>query len=376
MDFTLSEEQNMLREAAARFVREQYGLEARRKLLAGDGWSREHWRAYGEFGWLGLLVPEQHGGLGCSVIEAAILFEELGHAIVLEPLLASAVVATRLIDRSGNQRARASRLPRLAAGEAILALACEETQQRQTGGGMPHTVAERTRDGWQLRGTKTLALGGGHATELVVSARIQDDGRQRLGLFLVDPGSPGLRLDAYALVDGRGAADVWLDGVTVAEDALLASGEAAEHALDDALDIGRLVAMAEALGGMEACLAITSDYIKTRVQFKQPIGKFQALQHLMADMFVDAQESRSIVYRALASVDAAAPQRRRAIAAARVVTGESGRRVSASGVQMHGGYGQTDEYRISHHFRQMLVLDKLFGDAQESLAVLAGTPAD
>jgi len=376
MDFTLSEEQNMLREAAARFVREQYGLEARRKLLAGAGWSRENWASYADFGWLGLLVPEEHGGLGCSVLDAAILSEELGHAIVLEPVLASAVVATRLIDRSGNRSVRGSRLPRLASGEAIIALANEEPQQRRVDGALPQTLAERTRDGWQLRGTKTFALGAGQATELIVSARLQQDGQQRLGLFLLDAASAGLRVDAYALVDGRGAADLVLEGVAVGEAQLLASGATAEEALADALDVGRIMAMAEALGGMEACLEITSDYIKTRVQFKQPIGKFQALQHLMADMFVDTQEARSIVLRALASIEAPAPQRRRAVAAARVVAGESARRVSASGVQMHGGYGQVDEYRISHHFRQMMVLNKLFGDVQESLGVLAGTPAD
>jgi alkylation response protein AidB-like acyl-CoA dehydrogenase len=216
-----------------------------------------------------------------------------------------------------------------------------------------------------------LALGAPGATHLIVTARRSS----RLALFVIPADRAGVELQPYRLVDGRIAADVMLQSVAVSPDDLLAQGEAAETALAKALDWAILGAMAEAVGAMEACQHITSEYIKTRVQFKQPIGRFQALQHLMADIFVDAQQARSMLYAALSAMDESPLRRRQVVAAAQVVIGEAGQRVAEQSLQMHGGYGMTDEYRVSHHFRQLLVLSKLFGDSANAFDAMGPAAA-
>jgi len=365
MKFDLSEEQAMLRDAAGRFVRDAYGLEHRRALAASqDGFSRAHWKQYADLGWLGLNLPEDVGGLGCSLVETAVLAEQFGRGMVLEPFLATAVLCARLVDRCGSPAHREVLLPALIGGELLLALAHEEPGMRGCGQ-RPRARARCGAEGFRLDGAKTLSLAGPAADRLIVSAEL--DGGADLGLFVVEPGTPGLSLSAYTLTDGSRAADVILHDVALPPQALLCRGPAAEEALEEALDLARLVAMAQALGAMEGCIEVSSEYIKTRVQFKQPLARFQSLQHLMADMFVDAQESRSLLYRTLALAGAAPEQRRNAVSAAKIVIGQAGRRVTASGVQLHGGYGTTDEYLVSHYFRYLFTLEKLFGDAEDHM---------
>jgi alkylation response protein AidB-like acyl-CoA dehydrogenase len=196
------------------------------------------------------------------------------------------------------------------------------------------------------------------ATHFIVSAGLEGD--LGLGLFLVD--AQGVRADAYEVIDGTRAADLHLDGVTVDEDALLTAPAVAGALLQDAVDRAALAHMAEALGSMEAVLELTSEYIKTRQQFGQPIGKFQALQHRMAEMFVETQEMRSIVLRGIANLDAAPAERSLAVSAAKVMFGTAGRFVGAQGIQLHGGIGMTDEYQVGHYYKRLLVLDKRYGD--------------
>jgi alkylation response protein AidB-like acyl-CoA dehydrogenase len=370
MDFNLSEEQVLLQDALRRYLGERYDLEHRRRVIAGvDGWSRERWGDYAEFGWLALCVPEAHGGLGCSAVETALLMEEMGRAMTLEPVLGSAVLGAQLL-QCCDGALTADLLPRLAVGEVVLSLAHLEGDLRPRGGCIETSVGGDD-GGWRLQGHKMLALGAPGATHLIVTAR-RDSG---LVLFVLPVDRAGVELQPYRLVDGRIAADVMLQDVAVSPDDLLAYGEAAEAALAKALDWAVLGAMAEAVGGMEACQDITSDYIKTRVQFKQPIGKFQALQHLMADIFVDTQQARSILYAALSAMDGPPARRRQVVAAAQVVIGEAGQRVAEQSLQMHGGYGMTDEYRVSHHFRQLLVLSKLFGDSADAFDAMGPAAA-
>jgi alkylation response protein AidB-like acyl-CoA dehydrogenase len=361
MKFDLSEEQQMLREAAGRFVRESYGLEHRRALCAGaEGFSREQWRLYAELGWLGLNLPEDVGGLGCSMVETMVLAEQLGRGMVLEPFLSTAVLCSRLIDRAGNRMQRQELLPALVGGELLLALAHDEPGARGADAA-PALQAEAAGGGYRLSGTKVLVLGAAAADRLIVSARLDGD----TALFLLPRDSANLRVEPYPLTDGSRAGDVHLDGASLPATALLCRGSIAAEVLDEALDQARLVAMAQCLGAMEACVETSADYIKTRVQFRQPLAKFQSLQHLMADMFVDTQEARSALYRAVSLSGAAPVLRRNAISAAKVMIGPAARRVTGGGIQLHGGYGTTDEYLVSHHFRYAFTLEKLFGDAED-----------
>ncbi len=365
MDFNLSDEQQMLRDAAARYVREQCGFEARRHLAASTGASPERWSDYADMGWLALAVPEDCGGLGCGFVETAIVAEELGRGMVLEPFIACSVLATRLVERAdspGFQARRTQLLEGLVAGSLQIALAYSEASSRFQLDNVLVT-ARREGDDWVLDGVKMMVPAASFAEFFIVSARVAQGqaGPAGIGLWLVPRDK--VTLDAYPLIDGTRAGDIQLNSVLVPADAMLCGPGSAMVALEEALDRAALAQVAEALGCMEAVLEMTSDYLKTRQQFGQPIGKFQALQHRMSEMFVEVQETRSILYCGIAHIDGAAAPRRQAVSAAKVMLGSAGRFVGGQGIQLHGGIGVTDEYQIGHYYKRLLVLEKLYGDS-------------
>ncbi len=360
MDFNLTDEQQMLRDAAARFVREQYGFEARRHLVATAGWSPERWAQYADMGWLALSVPEEFGGLGCGFIETAIVAEELGRGLVLEPFVGCSVLAARLIERADApafSERRAGLLERMLAGTLQVAVAYGEPSSRfELAGAGVRARAEG--EGFVLDGVKMMVPAAAAADQLIVSAAI--DGKDT-ALFLVP--REATRVHAYPLIDGTRAGDVELESVFVPANARLCAPGSGLALLEDALDRAALAQVAEGLGCMEAVLEITSEYLKTRQQFGQAIGKFQALQHRMAEMFVEVQETRSILYRGVAHLDGPPGMRRQAVSAAKVILGSAGRFVGGQGIQLHGGIGVTDEYQIGHYYKRLLVLEKLHGDS-------------
>lgn len=359
MDFNLTQEQQMLRDAAGRYVREQYGFEARRQLAATTGGSPAHWAQYAEMGWLALALPEADGGLGCSFVETAIVAEELGRGIVLEPFIGCGVLATRLIERADAPafaHRRAALLEGLVAGTQQVALAYAEPGSRFDFAA-PATRARRVGDGYVIDGLKMMVPAVESADELVVSASIDGE----LALFLVSQSA--VSVQAYALIDGTRAGDVQLRGVQLGADARLSAPGAGAALLEESLDRAALAQVAEGLGCMEAVLELTSEYLKTRQQFGQPIGKFQALQHRMSEMFVEVQETRSILLRGIAHLEDVPACRREAVSAAKVMLGSAGRVVGGQGIQLHGGIGVTDEYQVGHYYKRLLVLEKLYGDS-------------
>jgi len=360
MDFNLTDEQQMLRDAAARFVREQYSFEERRHVAAASGWSPERWAQYAEMGWLALGIPEAHGGLGCSFVETAIVAEELGRGLALEPFIECGVLAARLIetaDAAAFADKRGELLEGIANGSLQVALAHSEPGNRFELDGLG-TTARAEGAGFVLDGVKMMVPALGAADQLIVSATVQGQG---VALFLVPRDAVTVHL--YPLIDGTRAGDVELRSVFVGPEARLTSPGTGVALLEEALDRAALAQVAHALGCMEAVLEITSEYLKTRQQFGQAIGKFQALQHRMAEMFVEVQETRSILYRGIAHLQDAPAARRQAVSAAKVMLGSAGRFVGGQGIQLHGGIGVTDEYRIGHCYKRLLVLEKLYGDS-------------
>jgi alkylation response protein AidB-like acyl-CoA dehydrogenase len=360
MDFNLTGEQQMLRESASRFVREQYGFESRRKWSAEAGWSAQRWGQYAEMGWLSLSIPESLGGLGCGFVETALVVEELGRGMCLEPFVGTAVLAARLIERGNGPGFTAGReqlLGGIADGSVIALLAHSEAGSRYELDGV-ECRARAGSQGWLLDGVKMMVPGAPCATHFIVSARIEGQG---IALFLVP--RDAVVLETYSLIDGTRAADLALTEVVLGPDAMLATPACAAELLDEALDRAALAQVAEALGCMEAVLALTSEYLKTRHQFGQAIGKFQALQHRMSEMFVEVQETRSILYRGIAHLEGDAAARRQAVSAAKVMLGSAGRFVGGQGIQLHGGIGVTDEYQVGHYYKRLLALEKLYGDS-------------
>ncbi|WP_292938171.1 acyl-CoA dehydrogenase family protein [Noviherbaspirillum sp.] len=370
MDFTFTEEQQMLVDTTRRFIAKDYGFEARQKIKATSpqGFSREVWQGLADIGLLSLNVPEADGGLGGSPIDTMLVMNAVGEGLLLEPFLASAVLATKTLALLGNEAQRTALLPALAAGEKIAALAHEEPSTRYDRMAV-ETRAFQVGDGYVLTGRKSVIAHGASADVLLVTARIAKAGETgTLAVFAVPRDTNGLRHVSYATVDGVRAADVWLNQAYVPASAMLNAADDTEGALAQVLDFGLAAVCAEAVGALDKLLAATVEYARNRKQFGQPIGKFQALQHRMADMVLHIEQARSMSY--LASVRCNDPDpavRNRALDAAKVVIGQACRFVGQQAVQLHGGMGVTDELDVSHYFKRLMAIEMEFGNTDQHL---------
>lgn len=370
MDFDFSEEQRLLDETVRRLVKDEYDIPKRRRYMAmPEGFSRALWERYAELGLLGLPFAESEGGFGGSAVETMIVMESFGRGLVLEPYLASIVLGGGLVSLAGSAAQRKAILPELAAGKLLLAFAHGERQARYQ---LSDVETTATRDGgaWVIDGEKGVVLNGDSADRFVVSARIGGSSRERKGLalFLVDAKAQGVGVRGYPTVDGLRAAEVTLDHVRVGGDAVLGAPGEAYGTIERVVDRAIAALAAEAVGIMETLNATTLDYLKTRKQFGVPIGAFQALQHRMADMVIEHEQSKSMAVLAALSADLAdAAERRRVISAAKVQIGKSGRFVGQQSIQLHGGIGMTDEYVAGHYFKRLSMIDQSFGDADHHL---------
>lgn len=361
MDFAKSEIQTMLLDSAERLLSDTSGVEYwRAQRRSPLGFDEARWAQFAELGWLALPLPEASGGLDGSLEDIALLNIALGKALATEPYVSTAVLAGHVLANAADQEQGGALLERIATGELRVALAHQEPGGDPLAASAGSTVARRSDGGYALSGSKILALDGGIAQKLIVSART--DGEEGTSLFLVDADAPGVSVDAYPLIDGTGAADVSFADVTLPASALLSGGNAGSALLEEAVGRASIALMAQAVGSMEACLKICGDYVKERKQFGVAIGSFQAIQHILADMFVAAHQARSMLYQAIANSRISADKRSAALSAARLVIGEAGQIVSRNGIQVHGGYGLTDEYAVSHHFKRLMCLEKQYGD--------------
>jgi pimeloyl-CoA dehydrogenase small subunit len=374
MDFTLNDEQRLLRESTERLLGEHYDFEARKRYAReANGFSEELWRRYAQLGLLALPFAESDGGIGAGPVETMIVMEAFGRALALEPYLATVVLGGSLVRLGANAATRAALIPMIASGELKLAFAHAERQARYDLSDVM-TSARKDGTGFVLEGAKSLVLNGDAADKLVVSARLSGGQRDRDGvvLFLVDAAADGVMRRGYPTVDGLRAAEVTLSRVRVAADAVIGEpGDA--FTLIERVVGGAIAALAaEAVGAMAAMHELTVDYLKTRKQFGVPIGNFQVLQHRAADMLIALEEARSLALLATMMVDERnATERRKAIAAAKVQIGRSGRIVGQGAIQLHGGIGMTMEYKVGHYFKRVTMIDSLFGDADHHLAALA-----
>lgn len=363
MNFELSDEQKLLSDSAQRYIREKYQFEERRQVFKdADGFSKKHWHNFAEMGWLALNIPEEFGGLSGSSFDLALLMEQLGGGLVVEPVVETAVLCAKLIQASGNLALRERLLGQIACGEVVLALAHQEQQSRHEYDTEIETTARPVAGGWSLTGIKHRVFHGASAQHWLVTAEIEGTGD--FAVFVVDRHPVSAALDSYELVDGSRAADITLDHTLIPEDALLLRGDEALEILEEALDHAVLAMSAACLGSMEAVMAMTADYLKTRVQYGKPLAQFQALQHRMAEMFVETDQARSMLASAIAAIESGDVQRRRfAVSGLKVVTARAQYFVSGQGIQLHGGIGTTDEYAVGHHYKFALVYDKRFGDS-------------
>ncbi|HQT77749.1 MAG: pimeloyl-CoA dehydrogenase small subunit [Rhodospirillales bacterium 20-64-7] len=376
MDFEPSEDQRLLVESVTRMLGDQYSFAQRKTYMTmPEGYSTAVWSQFAELGLLGLPFAEEYGGFGGGAQEVMLVMQAFGRVLVLEPYFPTVVLAGTAIRLAGSAEQRQALLPAIAEGSLKMAFAHGERQARYDLTDVV-TTAKRNGSGWLLDGSKTVVSHGEAADKIIVSARTAGDRYDEDGitLFLVDAKAAGLSRRGYQSRDDSRAADIALSNVSVSDADVLGAVGKGLPIIRSVVEAGIAATAAETVGAMEAMNEMTLEYSKTRVQFGQPIGSYQVVQHRMADMFMAQEQGRSMAMLATMSVDNPdAAQRERDIAMAKVGVGQAGRYVSQSAVQMHGGIGMTEEYAVGHYFRRCMVIERLFGDPAYYLQKLSTT---
>lgn len=369
MDFELSDEQVLLRDTVRDVLARGYTPERRREVIGTElGWDRAVWSTFAEIGLLGLTIAEDDGGLGAGPVETMLVLEELGRGLAPEPVLDCALLPGRLIGGAGSAAQRKELLPRIAAGELLVAFAADEPGTRWPTVAIA-TTARPDGDGWRITGRKHPVSHGDCADLLIVSAALPGAG---VGLFLVDPEDSGVQRNSFTTHDGRRGADLRFDGAVATP-----LGEPADvSALLAAAVVHAQAALgAEAVGAMSEALRLTTEYLKTRKQFGVPLRTFQALTQRAADMYVALELARSMsLYASMSLADGIIDQVVASRAKLRI--GRSGRLIGQEAIQLHGGIGMTAEYPVGHYTARLTVIEHTLGDSGDHLRFLSGRIAD
>jgi len=369
----LNELQGMMADSVRHWLDKHYSF-ARRQQIIGprDGFDEAAWTGLADLGLTGLAMPEATGGIGGTVADLLPIIEALGEALVLEPVPWSAVLGTQALLALPHGAGRDALLAVLASGQTRCALACGAG----AGDGRPphpKIAAQRAGEGWHLSGVDTMVMGGAQAHRLVVAACLDGGG---IGLFDVPADIGGLDRRVYQLHDGRSAADLRLDGVVLADAALLAGPEHAPASIQQALALATVALCAESVGAMRRALAITVEYLRTRKQFGRTLSEQQVLQHRVAEHYRAWNSARHLVRHALADWEAVQPkERERRVSAAKYMTGTAGRSIALDVLQLHGAIGLQEETAISHYSKRLIGNDLLLGHAATHLGRFAAVDA-
>ena len=368
MNFGFSEEQEMLRESAQRFLQAECSPSFVRKMIEDDtGHSTELWKKLAELGWLGVLIPEQLGGMGGRFLDASLILEEMGKALLPGPFLATVAFAGVALAAAGSAAQRNEFLPRIADGSVVLSLALSEEGDRYDAPGIA-MAAKRKGAEYVLRGDKRFVLDAAVADWILVAARTAAATRSQpthgVSLFLVERGAPGMEITALPMVDGtRRQANVSFDRVVVPAKRLVGGLHRGWGPVARALQVATTALSIDTVGVAQRALDLSVDYAKQRTQFGKPIGAFQAVKHKCVDMMVAVENARSLGYYAAWAVDERNREAPRAVAMAKAYASDIGKSVTGDAIQVHGGIGYTWEHDIQLYYRRALANEAMFGSA-------------
>ena len=365
MNFELSEEQKMIQQSVERFVQENYDLPKRVELSSQDpGYSKDYWNSMAELGWLGLPFNEEDGGFGGNQIDTLVIMEQFGKGLVLEPFLANIVLGGGAIQMGGSEELKNEMLSSLIEGSKQLSLAYAEQQSRFDLEDVA-TSARQEGDKYIINGQKSMVLNAESADHIVVVTRtnggqVDEEG---ITLFLVDSDSKGLERNNFPTVDGLRASEITFENVEVNSDRMIGEIDKGFSILRTITNNAILALCAEAVGAMEVLYKDTVEYTQQREQFDHPLSDFQVLQHRMVDMFMEYEQCKSLLFRATMETIQDPDMAQRTIHALKHLIGKSGIFVGENAVQLHGGMGVTEELRVGHFFKRLLVIDSQFGNA-------------
>ena len=365
MNFELSEEQKMIQQNVERFVQDNYDLPKRVELSSQDpGYSKDYWNSMAELGWLGLPFNEEDGGFGGNQIDTLVIMEQFGKGLVLEPFLANVVLGGGAIQIGGSEELKNEMLSSLIEGSKQLTLAYAEQQSRFDLEDVA-TSARQEGDKYIINGQKSMVLNAESSDHIVVVTRtnggqVDEEG---ITLFLVDSDSKGLERNNFPTVDGLRASEITFDNVEVNSERMLGDLNKGFIILRTITNNAILALCAEAVGAMEVLYKDTVEYTQQREQFDHPLSDFQVLQHRMVDMFMEYEQCKSLLFRATMETIQDPVMAQRTIHALKHLIGKSGIFVGENAVQLHGGMGVTEELRVGHFFKRLLVIDSQFGNA-------------
>ena len=365
MDFSFSDEQNLIQRQVEQFIQRDYDWEKRQSLVSSEvGFSEENWKTFAELGWLGISLSEESGGFGGNAIETMIVMEEFGKGLVVEPFLETIVLGATLVGLAGTSEQKKEILLPVISGDLQLALAFTEPQSRFNLFDIT-SEAKTLGKNFILNGFKSVVMNGPAANKFIVTTRTSGNQRDSKGvtLFIVDSDSQGLTLRNYKTVDGRRASELTLEQVKVPTNSMLGSINNQSNSLEEAVDVATLALCAEAVGIMEVLYKSTVEYAKTREQFGQPIGKFQVLQHRMVDMFMEYEQSKSLLYMSTMKHAEKSMDAKKSISGLKYQIGKAGKFIGQQAIQIHGGMGVTDELNIGHFFKRLTTIGTIFGNS-------------
>jgi alkylation response protein AidB-like acyl-CoA dehydrogenase len=362
MNFGFTEEQELLRAEVRKFLDENAPLEHVRKVTeAGGAIDPALWSRIAELGWVGLTMPEEHGGVGLDLETLIVVLEETGRSLFPSPLI-STVLAAKAIERFGTAEQRSRWLPSLADGSRVGTLAFLERSDSWTPQGV-EMVAKPDGDELILSGEKLFVTDAGLADLFVVAVR-EGSNPDAITLVVVDRDTEGISTEDFDGMDlTKRIGRLTLSDVRVGEDSVLGDVGRGWSAAEWLLDLGAALVTAEAVGAAEAALDITAEFAKERIQFGEQIGRFQGVKHPLAEIYVDVESFKSLVYYAIWALDQDAPDAPTAVSRAKAYCADSFPAAGIMGVQLHGGVGYTWEYDIQLYLKRSKWVRPMFGDA-------------
>ena len=369
MDFSLSEEQQLLKDSITQFVDKDYQFDIRQKNVSSDlGYSSEFWKTFADLGWLGMPFSEEDGGYNGGPTDLMVIMESLGRGLVVEPYIPNVVLAGGLISRLGSSEQKSNLLPKIISGENQMSVAFSEPQSRFNLSDVI-TSAKKDGDNYILDGYKSVVMNGPSSNFIIIVARTSGKQLEKKGLtlFLLDPSLEGVSLRNYSNVDGSKASEVTLESVTVSSSTMLGKEGEAYTSLEEVIDLATLAISAEAIGIMEKMNEITLEYTKTREQFGETLSSFQALQHRMVDTFMAYEQTKSLLLMCAAKLTDKTVDASKSVSALKYQVGIAAKHVGEESVQLHGGMGVTDETNIGHYFKRLTTIRAIFGNTDYHL---------
>jgi alkylation response protein AidB-like acyl-CoA dehydrogenase len=369
MDFSLSEEQQLLKDSITQFVDKDYQFDIRQKNVSSDlGYSSEFWKTFADLGWLGMPFSEEDGGYNGGPTDLMVIMESLGRGLVVEPYIPNVVLAGGLISRLGSSEQKSNLLPKIISGENQMSVAFSEPQSRFNLSDVI-TSAKKDGDNYILDGYKSVVMNGPSSNFIIIVARTSGKQLEKKGLtlFLLDPSLEGVSLRNYSNVDGSKASEVTLESVTVSSSTMLGKEGEAYTSLEEVIDLATLAISAEAIGIMEKMNEITLEYTKTREQFGETLSSFQALQHRMVDTFMAYEQTKSLLLMCAAKLTDKTEDASKSVSALKYQVGIAAKHVGEEAVQLHGGMGVTDETNIGHYFKRLTTIRAIFGNTDYHL---------